>query len=159
MRKALAALATAALLSLLAVPAHAQTYPPSTASVTVSSSSVLAGGTITVAGSGLQPGAHVVVKIFSDAQVLGTTTVAADGSFRLTVAVPPDTDPGVHTLAVFANGVLVGSVTITVLGASAGGLPFTGRDLLPGLWAGTGLIALGAALLLALRHRRTRAAT
>jgi hypothetical protein len=190
MRKLLSALAITAGLTLLASPAHAQPYPPTTSGLTVSQSTVRAGESIVVAGSGAAPGATVVITLTrvssaalgagapvvaagpgmarmlaavrplaQGAVVLGRTTAAGDGSFRITVTIPAGTDPGVYTLAATSGGEVLSVATIRVLAASAGGaLPFTGSDVAPGLAVGVGLILAGGVLLLAVRRRRRRTA-
>ena len=115
MRKLVSALAVAAGLVLLAIPAHAQEYPPAADGLTISQSTVTPGKGIVIAGKGAGPGATVTITLSRSSLSLGSgarivaagpamarlvaasrglaqagvtlarTTAAADGSFRATV--------------------------------------------------------------------------
>jgi LPXTG cell wall anchor motif len=183
MRKLVSALTVAAGLTLLASPATAQPYPPSSdEGLTVSESTVVPGQQITVSGDGAEPGATVTITLTRSSSslgaghrvvaagpalaglvaasrplaqssvVLGRTTAADDGSFSVTVTIPSGTDAGVYTLSAISGGEVLSVATIRV--AAAGGLPFTGTDVGPGLAIGAGLIVAGGLLLLAVRRRR-----
>jgi hypothetical protein len=184
MRKFVSALAIAAGLALLATPVHAQPYPPTSGGLTVSESTVSPGDTMVVSGEGAEPGATVTITLSRSSSslgagkpvvaagpalarlvaatrpvaqggvTLGRTTAAADGSFRITVTIPLSTEPGIYTLTASSGGEVLGVVTLRVVAASTGGLPFTGTDVGPGLVVGAGLIVAGGLLLLAIRRRR-----
>jgi hypothetical protein len=184
MRKLVSALAVAAGLTLLASPATAQPYPPSSdEGLTVSESTVIPGQEITVSGDGAEPGATVTITLTrvssslgaghrvvaagpalaglvaasrplaQSTVTLGRTTAEDDGSFSITVTIPSSTDPGVYTLSAISGGEVLSVATLRVV-AAAGGLPFTGTDVGPGLAIGAGLIVAGGLLLLAVRRRR-----
>ena len=95
------------------------------------------------------------VWLFSDAVLLGTETVAADGTVRVTI--PADASSGPHRLAVTAaDGSLIGWTTITIDPAT-GQLAFTGAELGGGIAAALLLLAAGTGVLVA-RRRRVSAA-
>jgi 5'-nucleotidase len=186
MRKLVSALSVAAGLSLLAGPAHAQTYPPDSAGLTVSESALSPGESFTISGDGAKPGAIVTFRLTRSSSTLGigrrgvaagpglaravaavrpqaqssvslgSTTANAEGEYSATLTIPAGTDPGIYTLSASSGGEVLAVVTIRVIAASsAGGLPFTGSDVGPGLAIGASLIVAGGLLLVAVR-RRTR---
>ncbi|MFP4150072.1 MAG: S-layer homology domain-containing protein, partial [Nitriliruptoraceae bacterium] len=90
------------------------------------------GGRITVAGTGLDPGASAVVWLLSDPVRLGTATVAGDGALRTTFTVPRTVPTGPHTLQLvlpttdgapvaLSLGVAVGPVTSRFPDVAVGG--------------------------------------
>jgi 5'-nucleotidase len=71
--------------------------------ITLDSSKVAAGGTLTITGSEYQPGETVTVQLQpkkGEAVSLGTVKVGGDGSFSASVTVPAATHPGVYTVSV-----------------------------------------------------------
>jgi hypothetical protein len=92
--------------------------------LSVTSSSVHGGQSVTVSGSGFAPGATITITFQSPRVVVGTTTADGKGHFTATVLVPADAPPGKHNLqadgpANVAGGhaVLVAQVRIPVPGA------------------------------------------
>ncbi len=156
---ALAAIAGAA------TSAMAQTYPAEPEALTVSSSVVAAGGTLTVAGEGAEPGATVIFTFASEPVVVATTTADAEGAFSATFKVPADAEPGLHTISATSNGVVLATVEVRVTAAAAAAateaeesaLAFTGANALLKVGIGAGLVLAGAVLLLAIRRRRAGA--
>lgn len=161
---ALSALALGA----LAVPAAAQTYPPSGGcSLGLSSSTVPAGGTVVVSTSGTPcyaPGSSETLTFTSDPVNLGTVTANANGQFSTTVTIPSDATAGTHTITSSgpgaSGGTLVLSASLTVTRAAApvaaapGQLAFTGSsDTAPLLWIALVALVLGAALVIGARRR------
>jgi hypothetical protein len=146
-----------------AAPAAAQTYPPTTGTLTVSSSVVVPGQPVTVSGSGAGSGATVTITFASTPVVVATTTASAAGDFTATFEVPHEATAGLHTITATADGAVLGTVTVRVLAATSdenekeGGLPFTGLNLLLRVGVGAGLILAGAVLLVAVRRRRAAA--
>src|SRR6266540_399847 len=148
-------------------PALAQPYPPTASPLTISSSVVPPGETLTVSGQGANAGASVA----STPRVVATTKANGSGTFRASFQVPTDEPQGQHTVTAGANGRVLGSVTIRVVAARQGGghlgtlagdgngLPFTGANALPEVAAGAGLILAGIVLLLAIRRRRAGRST
>lgn len=94
---------------LLALPAMAQ-YPPAEGPTgTVSTTSLVAGGTLTVTGDGWLPESTVSLAIvFTGADLggadLGTALVDDDGEFSTTVTIPSDTPAGTQTLRLSGTG-------------------------------------------------------
>ena len=185
MRKFFSALAVAAVSTLLlAIPAHAQPYPPAESGLTVSESTLSPGESVTISGDGADPGATVtftlkrsssalggsravaagprlarlVAAVRPQAQSsvsLGSTTANAEGEYSATLTIPSSTEPGVYTLTASSGGEVLAVVTIRVAAASGvGDLPFTGGNVLPGLAIGATLIVAGGLLLLSLKRRR-----
>jgi predicted extracellular nuclease len=110
------------------------------------------GETITVTVGAASAGQRVSVWLFSEPTLLGTVTVAADGTVRVTI--PADATAGAHRLAVTAaDGSLIGWTTITIDPAT-GELAFTGADLTGGIAAALLLLAAGAGVLVVRRRRR-----
>jgi hypothetical protein len=132
--------------------------PGATVTITLSqsSSSSLGRGTkVVAAGPALARLVAASRPLAQGSVTLGSTTANADGSFRTTVTIPLSTEPGVYTLTASSGGDVLGVVTIRVVAASgAGGLPFTGGNVVPGLAVGAGLIVAGGLLLLGVRRRR-----
>lgn len=58
------------------------------------------GGEVQVSGSGFMPGSSVGIYLFSEPQLLDTTTVGDDGTFTIPVTLPPDVEPGLHHIVV-----------------------------------------------------------
>ncbi|WP_448630748.1 fibronectin type III domain-containing protein [Cellulomonas soli] len=77
-----------------------------------------AGTVITMSGSGATPGATIVLELHSDPIVLGTTVVAADGTYRLTVTLPAGVT-GSHTLVATMAGVAPVGTAVGVVSATA----------------------------------------
>jgi len=183
MRKLVSALAIAAALTLLAIPASAQEdYPPSSSdSLTVSESTVAPGESITISGDGAEPGATVAFKLTKSSSALGvgrvvlagqrlaalvrpqaqssvslgSTTADSDGSFSATLTIPSGLDDGTYTLTATSGGVVLATATIQVAASGSSALPFTGSNVGPGLAIGATLIVAGGLLLLAVRRRRS----
>jgi len=98
----------------------------------------------------------VDVWLYSTPTLIGTVTVGADGTVRVTI--PADTSAGAHRLAVTAaDGTRIGWTPITI--TADGQLAFTGAA---GMGAGALvaflLLAAGAGVLVVRRRRRAAAA-
>ncbi|WP_182045438.1 lamin tail domain-containing protein [Curtobacterium sp. ME26] len=116
---------------------------------------VRAGSSVTITVGTRYAGQPVAVWLFSDARLLGTPTVAADGT--VTVLVPADVSAGAHRLVVAAlDGTVLGWTEVTVDPAT-GELAFTGADLAGGIAAALLLVTAGAGVLV-VRRRRAGAA-
>ena len=102
MRKFVSALAISAGLTLLAIPAHAQEYPPSSEEgLTVSESTLTAGDSFVVSGEGADPGATVVftlTRVSSSASSAGARVVAAGPALARAVAAVRPLAQGTTTL-------------------------------------------------------------
>lgn len=124
---------------------------------------VTPGDTVLVSGSGSLPGAGVAVELHSTPIALGSTMVAADGSFRLVVTIPANAPAGAHTLyaALGMGGGLISTsqlaITVAAVDVAAdGSLVVTGVDLQLALWIAFALLAAGVLLVLASRRRRAQ---
>ncbi|PZF53340.1 cell wall protein [Curtobacterium sp. MCSS17_008] len=114
-------------------------------------SSVRAGSSVTITVGAQYAGQRVAVWLFSEAQLLGTPVVTADGT--VTVVVPADVPVGQHRLAVTAlDGTVLGWTGLRVDPAT-GELAFTGAELTGGIAAALLLVAAGAGVLAAGRRR------
>lgn len=110
-----------------------------TGTATLSSTSGTAGGSVTVSGSGFQPGE--TVRIYFDDTYLGSTTADSAGNFSKTVTIPSSADEGTHTIkAVGAERTLTSTFTVTSGGL---GYAYTGAKILFGLLAGLAFVGLG----------------
>lgn len=143
MARMTAGLATALLgVLLLALPAAAQYPPVEETTVTVATTVVTAGGTLTISGDGWLPGSTVSLTLLSDPVDLGTAAVDDDGEFSTAVTIPADTPPGDHTIRVAGTGAdgapRTVDLTITVQGSGAGG-----AGAAEGAAAGGGLASTG----------------
>lgn len=122
---------------------------------TLSATTVLPGGQLTVSGTGFTPGERVAATLRSTPVDLGTTTADAEGAVSLTFTVPADIEPGDHRVELVGqrSGVRV-SVAFEVLGAEVPRtLPATGSTTGAQTGTGVGLVALGAALVAIARRR------
>ena len=156
--------ATVGMLTLLAAPAWAAPV-----AIHVSPSSVAAGDTVTVSGS-VGPDCPGPVTLTSKAFVhthdfAGVPAVFAPvepgGAFTATTRIPRSRAAGTYTIGGRCGGGNLGvSATLLVRAPSSvsGHLPFTGSTPAPLLFAGLGLLGLGAALALAAGRRGRHAA-
>jgi LPXTG-motif cell wall-anchored protein len=183
-KKTFAGLALA-VLAIFTVPAAAQAYVPTPpAGVTVTAS-----GTVTVTFSGFaanEPVSFTLTGEFAASATFGSVVTAVEtspafvkdanaaGSVPVTVTLPANAtgtytlsatglDSGAlanTTITVVSDGSGSGTGTGTGTTGSTGGLPNTGAmDPTLGIWAGGGLLALGAAFVIVLTVvRRQKAA-
>jgi LPXTG cell wall anchor motif len=126
MRKLVSALAIAAGLSLLAGPAFAQPYPPTTPppgnlpsttdNLTVSDTTLAPGESFTVSGDGAEPGATVTFTLKRSSSALGADRALAAGAgmARLVAAVRPQAQSSVPLGSTTANGAGQFSATLTI---------------------------------------------
>lgn len=158
------AFATFAALVLVAAPAGAQASYPG-ASVSVNTSTVAPGGSITVTAEGFKGGSTVQFTIESTPQSLGSAAANSSGVAVLTTKVPAGIGAGTHTIR--ATGVapdgspLNVTTTITVTGSAAdgdadGGLANTGSN--SGLFGLVGALAVVAGGLVLVASRRASSA-
>jgi hypothetical protein len=160
MRKRLIVVFATGLFSLaLASPAVAQTtpYPPGGSGISVSSSTVGPGGTITATVTGMPPNTLVTFTFQSAPVVVGTAMSDASGTATLTFTIPAGIAPGVHTISASGGGVTK-TITITVTGPSvpAGGGSIrakTGFDLARPLGIALVLLIVGGATIVLARRR------
>ena len=134
-------------------------YPPTSASVQLSSTEVAPGAQITVSGTCFTPNSVVGLEFQSAPVSLGAAQTNAAGSFSRTVTIPADATPGRHTI-VASDGRFTQTATLNVLGGGGdgGGLPRTGAAFtVPFGLGGTGLIVVGTLAVLAARRKRAAA--
>lgn len=137
--------------------------------IALSQTSVAAGGSVVVTGSGFAADASVRIELHSDPVVLGTVRTDAAGALRFSATIPAGTATGAHEIVAIA-GAASASTAITVTAASGTTTPSTGSATTDGSLASTGgdtawlvpvaivagvLLAAGAVLLIL--RRRTRA--
>ena len=128
-----------------------------------------AGGLLTVAGSGLQPGEQAQVWLHSDPVLLATVTATDTGDLSVSVRIPAGTPVGTHTIELVAASGATGEAAITVTaaassagvttgtygtsGSSGGQLSYTGFPTSVFAVGAAALVAFGALLLVASRRR------
>jgi LPXTG-motif cell wall-anchored protein len=117
------------------------------------------GQTVTVDGTGFEPGEAVTVTLHSTTVVLGTVTAGADGSVSYVLTVPASLEAGAHTV------VLAGSTTSVAVAFQVADtadtadpsdeLPHTGAGSTGtlGLFALSAIVAGAGALIIARRIR------
>lgn len=167
-RRLAAVMAVLAAAVFVSAGAASAEYTPTTSTGTVSSATVSAGGSVNFCGGGFAPSSKISISVNDTA--VGSDTADSGGNFchRVTIR-------GAGTFVLSARGVNAQGgtnvVTATVLGVAAStgggagagaggsGLPRTGSDLGTQLWAGAGLLALGAGLVALSVARRRETAT
>ena len=118
----------------------------------LSVSTVVAGGQLTVTGSGLPPNATEQITLNSTPVLLTTVTTSATGTFSQLVTIPAATAAGSHTITVTGtSGVDPAAAPLTVTAAAV--LAATGTDPAWPAALAVALLGLGA---VALRVRRDR---
>ena len=130
-----------------------------------STCSASSGCSLTLSGSGFQPGETVGLTFNSTPVSLGTTTANSSGGFTFSVTIPAGEPAGNHTIvATGESSGTTASFAITLTAATtaapspSGGLAFTGADISALVGVGAVVIALGGLLVLASRRRRGRQA-
>jgi len=97
--------------------------PPFAGAITVKSSKVSAGGTLTVSGTGFIAGEKLTATLQGKKKArvsLGKITVGKNGAFRATLTVPRSTKAGVYTLSVSQADGDAATVTVHVNKAQSG---------------------------------------
>ncbi|MFB7844928.1 ExeM/NucH family extracellular endonuclease [Microbacterium sp. NPDC056052] len=125
--------------------------------LTLGASSVAPGGTLTIAGSGLEGEQSVALELHSTPVSLGSVTTNGDGAFSTTVTIPAGTAPGEHhVVAILPDGSqLTAAITVAAAGSGNGsGLALTGADSGSFLLLAAVLLALGLGLIVARRRLR-----
>ncbi|MFT4306248.1 MAG: Ig-like domain-containing protein [Microbacterium sp.] len=133
--------------------------------IALSPSTVVAGDTVTVSGSGLDAGESYEIWLHSDPVQLATGVAGADGTYSLTVTIPSSTEAGAHQVellpatstAVYAD-LTVTAASTTSTSTSTSSLATTGSDFPAGGVAlgALVLLLLGAAIVAVRRLRRAR---
>lgn len=127
--------------------------PAGRPTLTLGATTVAAGASLTVLGTGFAPDSEADIQLRSAPVRLVTIVTDGRGDLRATVRIPADTTPGRHTVVVEDSEGASASAIITV-GSAA--LPTTGAAAVtPWLIAGAVAVLMGAGLLMATRRRRT----
>ena len=125
--------------------------------------SVAAGGAVTVSCTGWQAGSTVGVVLTSDPVTLPSLTADSTGKLAGTITIPTNTAPGAHTLTLSgkdssgANRTLTAGITVTAAGSTTsavGSVPRTGSDVGPQLLVALLLVGAGGVLVEVARRRR-----
>ena len=131
---------------------------PTTTGGALDTSQVTAGGSFTVSSGGWGPSSAVGVTLHSTPLNLGTLTADGSGNVQGTFSVPAGFDTGAHTVELTGANAQGAPRTVVlalaVVGASGGGLAFTGssaRDL-----ASFGLLFLAIGMFVVGEHARRR---
>src|SRR6266550_2306835 len=146
------------LLALILLPsaASAQQYPPSGGSLGVDSSTVSAGGTLTISGDGCASSATVDFAVAGASA--GSATADSGGAFSGAVTIPSSASGSVDVTATCAGPrgetvVLTATVTVTAAAADST-LPRTGSSSsFPSVAVALVLLCVGAAFVVATRRR------
>ena len=122
------------------------------AGLSLGSTSVAPGGSLTVRGDGFAGGSQVTIELHSAPIVLGSVTTDAAGAFVTTVNVPKAAPSGQH--AVWAVGTAAdGTPRVLKTPVGVGNLPFTGAAAIVPLGVIGGLaVAVGGGMVF-LRRR------
>ena len=124
----------------------------SAATMTLSTTQVEQGGSLTVSGAGFVAGSSVQIVLHSSPVVLATVVASPGGTFSQSVLIPSATVAGIHTIVVDGGTVVATSGNLTVIPV----LALTGVNPAPGLIGAAALLATGmAALALAATRRRS----
>jgi len=119
----------------------------------LSTGSVVAGGSVSIAATGFAPGERIEVWLHSEPVRLTALTADADGALRASVAIPAATEAGEHRLEL--RGADSGSLWLPLTVRAS--LASTGSDVLPAA-AGASLAVLLGLLLVVARRSAVRPA-
>ncbi|WP_133162840.1 beta-N-acetylglucosaminidase domain-containing protein [Arthrobacter glacialis] len=127
-----------------ATPSGTPSATPSgtpSAGITLSAGTLAPGGRLTVSGTGFKPGSEASFTLHSTPVLLGTVTADAQGVVTLSVNLPVDVAPGLHSIVIDGVGVdgtsrqlsapltITGAATAAVTTpAAADGLASTGAN-------------------------------
>ncbi|GIT78758.1 hypothetical protein LLS1_04270 [Leifsonia sp. LS1] len=98
----------------------------------------VAGGRVDLTGAGFGAGAALTIELHSAPVELGTVTADESGAFTTTVAIPADTAPGRHTIAVLQDGTVRASLEVEIRAADPSGSGGGGDTSGSGSGSGTG---------------------
>lgn len=126
----------------------------STQQAAVSSTTVAAGSTVTVTGSGFAPGEPVDVSLHSNPVHLAVVTADANGNVSASVTIPPSTTAGLHHIVLTGGKTAATADVAIIVTSNSTTLASTGDDPAPLLELGL-LIALSGLLLTRRRKART----
>ncbi len=152
----------ALLVVFMASQAGAQTYPVTSGDLQLgdsspASSNLIAGASITLAGSGYKPGATITITIESDPVTLGTAIADATGAFTFSGAIPADFSNGSHTIKAAGqsnDGTLVLTQPVDITGGTPEELAFTGTSSMVAVILALSLTGAGGVLIAISRRSR-----
>lgn len=141
--------------------ASADPYPPSSGcSISVSDTTVTAGETVSVTGSGFPANTTVTLTLHSTPAALGTVRTDANGSFRDSVTIPASASAGDHTIVASSGSVTcqfdpvkTSTGTSTTTSANGGTPASTGFAAITATGIALALLAGGLAFVLVGRRR------
>lgn len=116
--------------------------------VVLGASTVTAGGSLAVVGTGFTPGEEVTVTLFSEPVLLATLTADEDGGVAAVVTVPAATPTGAHTIEVLGvTSERRATAPLDVTGGTTGPVASVGdpTSAAPGAGGGGGLATTGVA--------------
>ena len=128
--------------------------------LTLSSASVVQGGSVTVTVIGLAAGERVRFELHSDPIVLGSAVADAQGTVRASVTIPRSAPTGTHTVVAIAATSPESSAALTVTAADSGNhagtgpLGSTGGTIPVGLIVAAIVLLVSGVVLTAVRRRR-----
>ena len=131
---------------------------PDEPALSLSSSTVVAGGTVIITGSGFGSQKDLGAVLHSDPVSLGTFAADVNGGFSRTLTIPARTTPGAHTIVITgaASGSVSLALTVTAPAADPGGLASTGATATEFVPLTLLILVLGAALVMFGRMRRRK---
>jgi hypothetical protein len=139
------------------VASAAPGYPPSTGTLTVSTTTVAPGGTDTASGSGCSAGSAVTLSLVPGGTV-STTTANLSGDFTDTVTIPSSTATGSYTLQATCIGPNGGTLSLSAAITVQTSLPFTGANVILPIGIAVVLLVIGSLALVFARRRPRHAA-
>lgn len=151
----------------ISFPITVDGVPATAPGISVSATSVAAGGAVTVNGSGFAAGVAIRLELHSTPVALGDVVTDGNGAFSAAVSIPKDTAAGAHTIvAVLPDGSQVTTpITVTAAaggtgggstgGSGTGALAVTGGEVAPYAALAALLLLVGLGLVAA--RRRVRA--
>jgi hypothetical protein len=141
----------AAATAVLALPAGAAGYPPSSCSLQLASgATATAGGSLGVTGTGFASGGAVALSV--NGESVGSAMASGSGAINTTITIPSNATSPI-TVGAAPPGC---SLTVALSGAGAQTvhpLAFTGSDSKPLVVAGIVAVALGTVLVFGARRR------
>jgi len=130
---------------------------PTVSSATAAPQQVTAGDSVTVQGSGFQPGELVTVQLHGSDRVLATATAGPDGTVRTEVRIPDGTEPGAATVHLTGTqSEIVADVDLRVAAAETALTPAASETggIVPLVVAAVALVAAAGYLFSVVGRRR-----
>jgi LPXTG-motif cell wall-anchored protein len=122
--------------------------------IQLSRGTVVAGGSITITGTGFTPTTTFSVVLHSAPVTLGSVTTTLAGAFSTVITIPEDTAVGTHTVFVGDTASATLEVRAVSVPAALPTLPTTGQDITSPLMLAMLLLAIGLGVFRLSRRRR-----